>query len=134
MGLFGPSKPAIEKKYKFGKVLGTGNFATVKLATRKNDNAEVAVKIIDKSKVDDMNDITVRAHTTLATCEGAHAQSFESCACICTHTHGMRRVAGPRGAVADGTLHAQARPHGRAPHTPARSHSHPTLRSARSTS
>ena len=62
MGLFGPSKPAIEKKYKFGKVLGTGNFATVKLAVRKNDNMEVAVKVIDKSKVDDMNDITVRSH------------------------------------------------------------------------
>ena len=73
MGLF--SKAAIDKKYLIEKKeLGSGNFAVVKKATikpgvkpadipeglvdsRKGAAAEVAVKIIDKAKVEDMNDI-----------------------------------------------------------------------------
>ena len=72
MGLF--SKAAIDKKYLIEKKeLGSGNFAVVKKATIKpgvkaadipeglvdsrKGAAEVAVKIIDKAKVEDMNDI-----------------------------------------------------------------------------
>jgi serine/threonine protein kinase len=61
----------VEKHYKLGKVLGSGNFADVHEATltekgrewvdsseKKNPIPEkVAVKVIDKSKVEDMNDI-----------------------------------------------------------------------------
>jgi len=67
MGLF--SKAAIDKKYVIEKKeLGSGNFAVVKKATIKPGvkpadipegmGSEVAVKIIDKAKVEDMNDIT----------------------------------------------------------------------------
>ena len=67
MGIF--SKAAIEKKYVIEKKeLGSGNFAVVKKATIKPGvkpadipegmGSEVAVKIIDKAKVEDMNDIT----------------------------------------------------------------------------
>lgn len=42
------SKGDVEKMYKLGKELGTGNFAVVKLATRKDNNDKVAIKIIDK--------------------------------------------------------------------------------------
>ena len=41
-------KDACEKEYKLGKVLGTGSFATVRLATSKADGKEYAVKIIKK--------------------------------------------------------------------------------------
>jgi len=40
------------KYYKFGKTLGQGSFATVKLATCLADNSPWAVKIIDKSALD----------------------------------------------------------------------------------
>ena len=67
MGLF--SKAAIDKKYVIEKKeLGSGNFAVVKKATIKPGvkasdipegmGTEVAIKIIDKAKVEDMNDIT----------------------------------------------------------------------------
>jgi serine/threonine protein kinase len=69
MGLFKTS--SIEKKYTVDKKeLGSGNFAVVKKGTVKKgvketdlpaglkEGAEVAVKIIDKAKVEDMNDIT----------------------------------------------------------------------------
>jgi hypothetical protein len=67
MGIF--SKAAIDKKYVIEKKeLGSGNFAVVKKATLKSGlkaadipegmGNEVAVKIIDKAKVEDMNDIT----------------------------------------------------------------------------
>ena len=39
------------------KVLGSGNFASVKKCVRKSDGEQFAVKIIDKSKVEDMGDI-----------------------------------------------------------------------------
>jgi calcium/calmodulin-dependent protein kinase I len=39
----------VEKKYKIGKLLGTGNFAEVKLGTDKKTGAKYAIKIIDKS-------------------------------------------------------------------------------------
>lgn len=42
------SKGDVEKIYRLGKELGTGNFAVVKLATRKDNNDKVAIKIIDK--------------------------------------------------------------------------------------
>jgi len=69
MGLFKTS--SIEKKYTVDKKeLGSGNFAVVKKGTVKKgvketdlpaglkEGNEVAVKIIDKAKVEDMNDIT----------------------------------------------------------------------------
>jgi serine/threonine protein kinase len=64
MGVF--SKSQIEKKYVIDKKeLGSGNFAVVKRATLKPGakdvpagmRSECAVKIIDKAKVEDMNDI-----------------------------------------------------------------------------
>ena len=61
---FMKTKDDVKKNYKLGKQLGAGNFAVVKLAekSKTNTNAaipqDVAVKIIDKSKVEDMNDIT----------------------------------------------------------------------------
>ena len=72
MGFF-KKKEEVKKYYKLDpKVLGTGNFAKVQRATliaaervlTKADGStisvpsEVAIKIIDKSKVEDMNDIT----------------------------------------------------------------------------
>jgi len=44
------AKSDVEKKYKIGKELGSGNFAIVKLATRRDAEAQkCAVKIIDKA-------------------------------------------------------------------------------------
>jgi len=59
MGLFS-KKAEVTKHYTFGEDLGSGNFAVVKRAKNKNkpDIPEnVAIKVIDKSKVEDMNDI-----------------------------------------------------------------------------
>jgi len=56
MGIF--RKAEIAKSYTMGSQLGSGNFAVVKKAVRKADGQEVAIKIIDKAKVEDMNDIT----------------------------------------------------------------------------
>jgi hypothetical protein len=42
-------KDECENHYKFGKTLGSGSFATVKLATKKDDNTQWAVKIINMS-------------------------------------------------------------------------------------
>mmetsp|Transcript_10010 Transcript_10010/g.29563 ORF Transcript_10010/g.29563 Transcript_10010/m.29563 type:complete len:332 (-) Transcript_10010:498-1493(-) len=53
--LFG-GKGGISKDYEIGKHLGSGNFAEVKECTRKSDGMKCAVKIIDKSKVGDMQD------------------------------------------------------------------------------
>lgn len=39
----------VEKKYKFGRTLGQGTFATVKMATSLVDNQKWAVKIIKRS-------------------------------------------------------------------------------------
>lgn len=39
----------VEKKYKFGRTLGQGTFATVKLVTHIPDNTKWAVKIIKRS-------------------------------------------------------------------------------------
>jgi len=61
MGFF--KKSEVKKNYEIGKDLGSGNFAVVKEATKTaaNKQAEipnkVAIKVIDKAKVDDMNDI-----------------------------------------------------------------------------
>ena len=61
MGLF--NKTAIKKKYEFGETLGSGNFAVVKKGTVKSGHqleggpTTVAIKVIDKAKVEDMNDI-----------------------------------------------------------------------------
>jgi len=59
MGFF--KKSDLKKNYDIGKQLGSGNFATVHSATNKTNNSDipkdVAVKVIDKSKVEDMNDI-----------------------------------------------------------------------------
>jgi len=59
MGFF--KKSEIKKNYEMGDVLGSGNFAVVKKATNKQKDSkiptQVAIKIIDKAKVEDMNDI-----------------------------------------------------------------------------
>ena len=61
MGFF--KKSEVKKNYELGKDLGSGNFAVVKEATKTkaNPSAEipnkVAIKVIDKAKVEDMNDI-----------------------------------------------------------------------------
>ena len=59
MGFFKQSE--IKKRYDIGDTLGSGNFATVKRATSKQPTQgipmDVAIKIIDKAKVDDMQDI-----------------------------------------------------------------------------
>jgi len=61
MGFF--KKSEVKKNYEMGKDLGSGNFAVVKEATKTaaNKTAEipnkVAIKVIDKAKVEDMNDI-----------------------------------------------------------------------------
>eukprot|EP00042_Codosiga_hollandica_P028233 m.146959 g.146959 ORF g.146959 m.146959 type:complete len:356 (-) comp52719_c0_seq2:108-1175(-) len=43
------TKSDVERVYKFGKVLGTGNFAEVKLAVHRETNKKYAVKIINKA-------------------------------------------------------------------------------------
>mmetsp|Transcript_63498 Transcript_63498/g.189186 ORF Transcript_63498/g.189186 Transcript_63498/m.189186 type:complete len:185 (+) Transcript_63498:70-624(+) len=63
MGIF--KKAEIKKNYNFGNQLGSGNFAVVKKASANKDaedgavkkGDEVAIKIIDKAKVEDMEDI-----------------------------------------------------------------------------
>jgi len=61
MGFF--KKTELSKQWKLDDQLGTGNFAVVKKAEKTSKNKSefpqhVAVKVIDKSKVEDMNDIT----------------------------------------------------------------------------
>ncbi len=70
MGLFS-KQPEVKKHYDLGEVLGSGNFAEVHKARSKDTKRtwktaegksepipeEVAIKVIDKSKVEDMNDI-----------------------------------------------------------------------------
>ena len=59
MGLF--KKSELKTNYDLGKDLGSGNFAVVKEATNKKKDSSipqrVAIKVIDKAKVEDMNDI-----------------------------------------------------------------------------
>jgi serine/threonine protein kinase len=66
MGFF--KKSEVKKHYDIGDQLGSGNFAVVKKATKREKHdvtdgcgtpipVDVAIKIIDKSKVEDMNDI-----------------------------------------------------------------------------
>lgn len=67
MGISFFKKAEVKAKFEMGEVLGQGNFAIVKVAKttdkRKKDKDSgpipdrVAIKIIDKSKVEDMNDI-----------------------------------------------------------------------------
>ena len=63
------SQSEIKKSYDLGADLGSGNFAVVKKAKNKTYTAggpipeTVAFKIIDKAKVEDMNDIQVCART-----------------------------------------------------------------------
>lgn len=42
---------AVEKKYKFGAVLGSGSFGVVHLATSTSTKRRFAVKIVQKDKV-----------------------------------------------------------------------------------
>jgi len=55
MGFF--KKSEIKKVYDIGDQLGSGNFAVVKKAKHKQTGKDYAIKIIDKAKVEDMNDI-----------------------------------------------------------------------------
>lgn len=61
-GFFSKSSK-VDKKYKVGAELGSGNFAVVKKAELRKPEAgsdipkEVAIKFIDKSKVEDMGDV-----------------------------------------------------------------------------
>jgi len=59
MGLF--AKSEIKKRYDLGEQLGSGNFAIVKKGKNKKPDDKipehVAIKIIDKSKCEDMGDI-----------------------------------------------------------------------------
>lgn len=62
MGLGFFKKSEVKKNYDIGDSLGSGNFAVVKKAknVKHSENKfpeEVAIKIIDKAKVEDMNDI-----------------------------------------------------------------------------
>ena len=58
MGLFSKKVDELKTKYDIDKeTLGTGNFAAVKKCKKKEDGVYYAVKIIDKSKVEDMGDI-----------------------------------------------------------------------------
>jgi serine/threonine protein kinase len=58
MGIFTKGSD-LKKKYNVDKAtLGTGNFAEVKKCTSKENGKTYAVKIIDKTKVEDMEDIT----------------------------------------------------------------------------
>jgi len=71
MGIFGQKKSDVKKHYDFGELLGQGNFADVfkstckeeRLVPKPGESAKiqvprtVAIKSIDKSKVEDMNDI-----------------------------------------------------------------------------
>ena len=62
MGFF--KKSDLKKSYKLGEQLGSGNFAVVRKADNLNAKKNgfpiyVAVKVIDKSKVEDMQDIQV---------------------------------------------------------------------------
>ena len=60
MGFF--KKSDLKKNYEIGDQLGSGNFAVVKKAINKQKDSkipkEVAIKILDKAKVEDMGDIT----------------------------------------------------------------------------
>lgn len=56
MGFF-TKKATVERSYAIGEQLGEGNFAVVKRATAKKGNGQVAIKIIDKSKVESMEEI-----------------------------------------------------------------------------
>jgi len=42
----------VRSDYNFGKVLGSGNFSTVKIATSKKTGDKVAIKIIDKTNLE----------------------------------------------------------------------------------
>ena len=59
MGFFKQSE--IKRRYEIGDTLGSGNFAVVKKAVSKQQTPgiprDVAIKVIDKAKVDDMADI-----------------------------------------------------------------------------
>jgi len=47
----------IEGRYEVGKVIGDGNFAVVRECRLRNTESEFAMKIIDKSKLQDKADM-----------------------------------------------------------------------------
>ena len=73
MGFYRMSE--VKRHYDLLETLGSGSFAIVKRATRLQPSSEVnipehvAIKIIDKAKVDDMLDIRVRS---LPQCPSLH--------------------------------------------------------------
>lgn len=52
-----PSHPLLDSRYKVGNKLGRGCFATVYQATRLSDNEKVAIKVIEKDKLDEETEI-----------------------------------------------------------------------------
>lgn len=58
-------KDECHKAYSLGAVLGTGNFATVKRATDKQDGSEWAVKIIDKAKLDAEDEAALQVEVSI---------------------------------------------------------------------
>jgi|ERR1712216_398424 len=53
------------KNYKMGKTLGTGSFATVKLATRKIDQEKFAIKIINKKNLEKEDEDALESEVTI---------------------------------------------------------------------
>jgi len=47
------SPEKVEEDYKFGRQLGEGAYAVVRIARKKSDNKDYAVKVYDKSKLTD---------------------------------------------------------------------------------
>lgn len=57
---------AIEKRYKFGEVLGSGSFGVVRLATHPSTKQRFAVKIVQKDKVRSTREFLSPLRLTLA--------------------------------------------------------------------
>jgi len=66
------NKLDVEKKYKIGKLLGTGNFAEVKLGTDKKTGAKFAIKIIEKSLCAGKEDMIEMELTVLKQAKHCH--------------------------------------------------------------
>jgi calcium/calmodulin-dependent protein kinase I len=68
----GAAKPAVglvemdfEEKYKFGRTLGKGSFATVRLATCKVDDCQYAVKMITKKSLSEKDKLSLASEVQI---------------------------------------------------------------------